>query len=75
MKVDSVIAWPTVDFNYGPFPVKEPYNSGAIMAFEEVIDPQSIRDRFSSIDWNGCQCQNAGGQALAQAWFDSVLTI
>ena len=43
MKVDSVIAWPTVDFNYGPFPVKEPYNSGAIMAFEEVIDPQDTR--------------------------------
>jgi acetyl-CoA carboxylase carboxyltransferase component len=43
MNVDSVIAWPFVQFHHGSYAVKEPYTSGAIMAFEEVIDPQETR--------------------------------
>jgi acetyl-CoA carboxylase carboxyltransferase component len=43
MNVDSVIAWPSVQFNHGSYPVKEPYTSGAVMAFEEIIDPRETR--------------------------------
>jgi acetyl-CoA carboxylase carboxyltransferase component len=43
MKVDSILAWPSVQFNFGGYPVNEPYGSGAIMAFEEVIDPRETR--------------------------------
>ena len=43
MNVDSVIAWPSVQFKHGSYPVKEPYTSGAVMAFEEVIDPRETR--------------------------------
>jgi acetyl-CoA carboxylase carboxyltransferase component len=43
MNVDSVLAWPSVRFNFGSYPVNEPYTSGAVMAFEEVIDPRETR--------------------------------
>jgi acetyl-CoA carboxylase carboxyltransferase component len=43
MSVDSVLAWPSVRFNIGGDAVKEPYSSGGIMAFEEVIDPRETR--------------------------------
>jgi acetyl-CoA carboxylase carboxyltransferase component len=43
MNVDSVIAWPSVQFNFGGHPVNEPYTSGAVMAFEEIIDPRETR--------------------------------
>jgi propionyl-CoA carboxylase beta chain len=43
MNVDSVLAWPSVGFNFGSCPVNEPYISGAVMAFEDVIDPRETR--------------------------------
>ena len=43
MDVDSVLAWPSVRFNFGGYPVNEPYTSGAVMTFEEVIDPRETR--------------------------------
>ncbi|MDA8124987.1 MAG: methylmalonyl-CoA carboxyltransferase [Deltaproteobacteria bacterium] len=43
MNVDSVIAWPSVRFNFGNYPINEPDASGAVMAFEEVIDPRETR--------------------------------
>jgi acetyl-CoA carboxylase carboxyltransferase component len=43
MNVDSVIAWPSVRFNFGGYPVNEPDTSGAVMAFEEIIDPRETR--------------------------------
>jgi acetyl-CoA carboxylase carboxyltransferase component len=43
MSVDSVIAWPSVKFESGGYPVSEPYGSGAVMHFEEVIDPRETR--------------------------------
>jgi methylmalonyl-CoA decarboxylase subunit alpha len=43
MDVDSVIAWPSVRFDFGGYPVSEPYASGAVMTFEEVIDPRETR--------------------------------
>jgi acetyl-CoA carboxylase carboxyltransferase component len=43
MRVDSVLAWPSVQFDFGGYPVNEPESSGAVMAFEEVIDPRETR--------------------------------
>jgi acetyl-CoA carboxylase carboxyltransferase component len=43
MSIDSVVAWPSVRFNFGGKSVNEPYSSGAVMAFEEVIDPRETR--------------------------------
>lgn len=43
MSMDSVIAWPSVRFNFGSHMVSEPLSSGAVMAFEEVIDPRETR--------------------------------
>ena len=43
MSFDSVVAWPTVRFNFGGYEVKEPLRSGAVMTFEEVIDPRQTR--------------------------------
>ena len=43
MDVDAVLAWPSVQFDYGDSRVTDLYASGAIMAFEEIIDPRETR--------------------------------
>ena len=43
MSMDSVLAWPSVQFDFGGYPGTEPYTSGAVMAFEEVMDPRETR--------------------------------
>ena len=43
MSMDSVVAWPSVRFDFGDYTMKEPMSSGAVMTFEEVIDPRQTR--------------------------------
>jgi acetyl-CoA carboxylase carboxyltransferase component len=43
MNVDPVLAWPSAELRFGNWGVKEPYNSAAIMAVEDIIDPRATR--------------------------------